>query len=563
MNASAKSNRLCVLVLGMHRSGTSAMTRCLNLLGMDLGSHLLSPENMNAKGFWEHADAVRINDQLLHSMKTFWHSLEPLPQDWLKSSAAQEARSNIKTLIKRDFSDVPLWGIKDPRLCRLAPLWLDVLHELDIPVANVFVTRSPMEVAASLERVHHLSRSFGVASWMQHLAEAEVATRDTPRYMVAYDQLLRGPVSTLTHLGDALGIHWPVPINERKDAISSFLEDGLRTQKQDMVNEGLPSLARRMVEAVGQIILSGNSSESWGKLSNLADEVVDFSELLGSLEHVEKSGGSPKSKISARLYYAEEEQPFDETHQSRMELTEGGRCQLDFPLLNYSRSETFSTRYRLDPVDRAVHCIIHSLVLLDEDSKVIWNFSRGKHFSLIGFTEYEADLIDKGLVRTNSDPQVLFTWPEDILRRGRVLRLDIELLSELDIVDELITRNSSLSEQLAESNSQCKKLVDANDDAGGKLLTMAMELKRIQYENVVKDLNRAREGLELTTQFQNDLQRNEEQLSVDLRKTRAEHAKSLQEIERLETTLQQQKLQIEELQRSVGFRILRRLRIRK
>ncbi|RUL64291.1 hypothetical protein EKH79_09615 [Dyella dinghuensis] len=563
MNASSKSSRLCVLVLGMHRSGTSAMTRCLNLLGMDLGSHLLSPENMNAKGFWEHADAVRINDQLLHSMKTFWHSLEPLPQDWLKSSAAQEARANIKALIKRDFSDVPLWGIKDPRLCRLAPLWLDVLHELDIPVATVFVTRSPIEVAASLERVHHFSRSFGVVSWMQHLAEAEVATRDTPRYMVAYDQLLRDPVSTLTRLGDALGIHWSVPIIERKDALSSFLDDGLRTQKQDTANESLPSLPRRMVETVDQIISSGNSSESWKKLSNLADEVVDFSELLGSLEQVEKSGGSPKSKSSARLYYAQEGQPFDETRQSRMELTEGGRCQLDFPLLNYSHSETFSTRYRLDPVDSAAHCVIHSLVLLDDDSQVIWNFSQGKHFSLIGFTKYEADLIEKRFVRTDSDPQVLFTWPEDILRRGRVLRLDIELLSTLDIVDELIAKNSSLSEQLAESNSQCKKLVDANDDASGQLATMAMELKRVEYENVVKDLTRARERLELTTHFQNDIQRSEERSSADLQKTRVEHAKSLQEIESLTTALQQQKLQIEELQRSIGFRILRRLRIRK
>jgi hypothetical protein len=577
MNASAKSNRLCVLVLGMHRSGTSAMTRCLNLLGMDLGSHLLSPENMNAKGFWEHADAVRINDQLLHSMKTFWHSLEPLPQNWLESSAAQEARSNIKALIKRDFSDVPFWGIKDPRLCRLAPLWLDVLHELDIPVATVFVTRSPMEVAASLERVHHLSRAFGVASWMQHLAEAEVATRDTPRYMVAYDQLLRDPVSTLTHLGDALSIHWSVPVNERKDAVTSFLDDGLRTQKQDMANEGLPSLARRMVETVEQIISSGNSLESWRKLSHLADEVVDFSELLGSLEQVEKSGGLSKSKISAQFYYAQEGQPFDETRSSRMELTGGERCQLDFPLLNNGDAETFSTRYRLDPVDRAVHCVIHSLVLLDDDSQVIWNFSRGNDFSLIGFTKYEAGLIERELVRTDTDPQVLFTWPEDILRQGRVLRLDIELLSELDLVDELITKNSSLSEQLAERNSEYKKLVEVKDNATGQLEVMAAELKRTESENLVKELTHARERLELTARFQNDIQQSEERLSAELQKARAEHAGSLQEIERLTATLQEQKLQIEgqgaqieeqrsqieELQRSISYRILRRLRGRK
>ena len=158
---------------------------------------------------------------------------------------------------------------------------------------------------------------------------------------------------------------------------------------------------------------------------------------------------------------------------------------------------------------------------------------------------------------------MLFTWPEDILRQGRVLRLDIELLSELDLVDELITKNSSLSEQLAERNSEYKKLVEVKDNATGQLEVMAAELKRIESENLVKELTHARERLELTARFQNDIQQSEERLSAGLQKARAEHAGSLQEIEGLTAKLQEQKLQIEELQRSISYRILRRLRGRK
>jgi archaellum component FlaC len=94
---------------------------------------------------------------------------------------------------------------------------------------------------------------------------------------------------------------------------------------------------------------------------------------------------------------------------------------------------------------------------------------------------------------------------------------------------------------------------------------------------LVKELTHARERLELTARFQNDIQQSEERLSAELQKARAEHAGSLQEIERLTATLQEQKLQIEgqgaqieeqrsqieELQRSISYRILRRLRGRK
>ena len=53
--------RKVILVLGMHRSGTSAVTRCLNLLGAEIGSKLLPPAEDNRSGFWEHADVVSIH----------------------------------------------------------------------------------------------------------------------------------------------------------------------------------------------------------------------------------------------------------------------------------------------------------------------------------------------------------------------------------------------------------------------------------------------------------------------------------------------------------------------
>src|SRR5262245_18596534 len=135
-----------ILVLGMHRSGTSAVTRVLNLLGFDLGRRLMPPmPDSNEKGFWENLDAVDIDDRLLVSLGRSWHDVRTLPAGWSQSAAANEAKTAIKDLIRADFRSAPCWAVKDPRMCRLAPLWLEVLAELGIEPRILFVVRDPHE----------------------------------------------------------------------------------------------------------------------------------------------------------------------------------------------------------------------------------------------------------------------------------------------------------------------------------------------------------------------------------------------------------------------------------
>ena len=78
-----------ILVLGMHRSGTSAITRVLNLLGVELGAHLMpAAAGNNEGGFWEHMRVVEIHEALLHALGRSWHDLRPLPSEWMRSEAA-------------------------------------------------------------------------------------------------------------------------------------------------------------------------------------------------------------------------------------------------------------------------------------------------------------------------------------------------------------------------------------------------------------------------------------------------------------------------------------------
>ena len=67
--------RQLVVILGMHRSGTSLVTKSIELLGYTLGDNLMPSGVDNPKGFWEDLDIVQFNDKLLASNQTSWDSL--------------------------------------------------------------------------------------------------------------------------------------------------------------------------------------------------------------------------------------------------------------------------------------------------------------------------------------------------------------------------------------------------------------------------------------------------------------------------------------------------------
>lgn len=195
-----------ILVLGMHRSGTSATARTLNLLGAELGTRLLEPGDDNTKGFWEHSDAVDINDLLLSAMDRAWDDIRALSEGWETSSAAMRAVDEIRSLVRRQFHGSPLWAVKDPRLCRVVPVWVNALSQEQVEPLFLFVMRHPAEVAQSLARRDGISLEFGYALWLRYVTESEMMTRGHRRVMIHYDDLLRDWRGCMNMLSRSLGI---------------------------------------------------------------------------------------------------------------------------------------------------------------------------------------------------------------------------------------------------------------------------------------------------------------------------------------------------------------------
>jgi len=217
-----------IVVLGMHRSGTSALAAVISMLGITPGNNLQPPiADVNSKGFWEHADIVALHEQVLGKLGSSWHDERPLPDQAWNSPDVVQLRRKIVDILRRDFSSEPMWLIKDPRMCRLLPLWQHVFRELACPAKFILVLRHPGEVASSLLKRDGLPEARACLLWLTHMLEAEYQTRGQHRMFVSYSRLLEEPQQTVAAIREDLGIDGPVSA-EAAASINAFLDPTLR-----------------------------------------------------------------------------------------------------------------------------------------------------------------------------------------------------------------------------------------------------------------------------------------------------------------------------------------------
>jgi hypothetical protein len=212
-----------LLVLGMHRSGTSAVAGALRLRGFALGRDLMLPAADNPKGFWEHAGVVAIHERLLSALGRAWNDPRPLPENWAQGEAAAVAAAELGTLLRDEFAGCPLWAVKDPRLCRLLPLWLPVLERMGVQPAVLLVMRDPHEVAASLSARNQWPEGLSRLLWIQHLLDAEQFSRGLDRTVLPYLALLQTPQQALEAVLHALHLPLPLPPVDYAGAVAAFI----------------------------------------------------------------------------------------------------------------------------------------------------------------------------------------------------------------------------------------------------------------------------------------------------------------------------------------------------
>lgn len=248
------SGRIAVVVLGMHRSGTSAITRVLSLLGCSLPKDLLPARDDNPTGFWESAPICAFNDELLASAGSSWDDWEALNRDWIDSPVIPSLKQRAIEILASQFDQAPLFVIKDPRFSRLMPFWQDVLRASGADIRCLIVLRSPWEVAASLRVRNNFSSYKTQLLWLRHVLDAEHHSRGFPRAILTYDQLLGQWRPTVAGIARSLGLSWPRTASAAEAEIDAFLRPRHRHHSVDRSLDAVFGELDRWIADTGAVL---------------------------------------------------------------------------------------------------------------------------------------------------------------------------------------------------------------------------------------------------------------------------------------------------------------------
>lgn len=235
-----------LLVLGMHRSGTSSVAGALVRLGAAAPATLMPEHPDNPKGYWESLPLVGASDRILQSAGSSWSDWRPFNPDWHKSVTGKAMSDELPELIASEFGDHPLITFKDPRLCRLFPIWDQALKIGGYQPLVLTPLRSPIEVASSLSKRDGFSETRGLLLWLRHVLDAEAATRQTPRHFLYWSDFLNDWRAELSRAAERLGTTLPAWSDFTADSIDDFLDVKLRRAVHE---RAIPSSAPQWIPA--------------------------------------------------------------------------------------------------------------------------------------------------------------------------------------------------------------------------------------------------------------------------------------------------------------------------
>jgi hypothetical protein len=250
-----------VVVLGMGRSGTSAVTRMFAKAGFFAGrpDELIGAAESNPTGHWESLRLYRRNEAILKRLDGSW--FDP-PSERAQLQAADWARPLLRGELERlrEQADGAPLAVKDPRIGVLMALWGPLVRDCLHPV---LVVRDPIEIALSLARRDGTPPPFALAAWELHSSRVLAHLRGTTVTVARYPSILEDPDLPQATLEAAAG------------HLSSDLREHLRPQS---AGEALVGSLRRNRALAGhhEEHLTGRQRELW----RLLDSLPNGSQLL-------------------------------------------------------------------------------------------------------------------------------------------------------------------------------------------------------------------------------------------------------------------------------------------
>lgn len=184
------TDRCVYLVLGMHRSGTSALTQLLGVAGARLPENPMPGDEHNPKGYYEPWPIAIFNDQRLQAADSAWDDVFAYPSRPLARRQERRWLVRAETLFEQEFGEAAVPVLKDPRITILLPFWRELLEDLGRQPLCAVLVRHPLAVAASLAKRDGFTVEKSLLLWTSYMMAAIVDTEGLARAFVSYDALL-------------------------------------------------------------------------------------------------------------------------------------------------------------------------------------------------------------------------------------------------------------------------------------------------------------------------------------------------------------------------------------
>lgn len=443
-----------IVVLGMHRSGTSTVARLLNLMGAYFGSENSSTsandnvwraqDEQNKKGFWERLDVRALNDSVLHNANCDWDRIADFEPDAIPGDLLEAYRQTASRIVLNLDAHRP-WFLKEPRLCLTFPVWRTVL---EMPFC-VHIVRNPLEVAHSLKARNGIPIKVGLALWEVYNKRAIGYSSTLPRVFVTYADLMQEAHSVAERLASALasqsGYSFRIPSPVELDA---FIDQKLHRQRAD--ESSFPSTVTK-----SQIILYERLKEA------TENDQIDVPPVgkacISTLRRFESSG----EHLAARMRRSNDlEQASPEDADPRLTLK---RMELSRALADLANQKT-----AIQSKDQAIDNLRKDL---------------HEHKTQLALRNQRVDQLTSELKRTESRLAASKTLVEQQKAEARQLvqQQRAEVRQNKDVVAAL---NDTLKALQGSSRNAVRNLTEENVQLARRNEQLAVEHKRMKRELV-------------------------------------------------------------------------------
>lgn len=229
----ALMSRHAIMVLGMHRSGTSALAGALHHAGAACGGDLMGEGPNNPKGYFESPTVLAHMEALLEACGSFWHDWRPLDTGRAGRARLRALRRGLYGHLDGQFAETPVFTVKDPRICRAYDLWIRVLDTFGAGRTAVLTVRNPVEVAGSLATRNGMTRDKASLLWLRHVLDAERASRGGVRVFTTYEQVMGDLPGVLGRIAATL----PAGTTLDVEAGTDFIDPSLRHNRASAERE--------------------------------------------------------------------------------------------------------------------------------------------------------------------------------------------------------------------------------------------------------------------------------------------------------------------------------------